>query len=42
MSLSGAYTRLFYSFNPVPGDASVAGGALDEQTRVLAGFAYVM
>jgi len=42
LSLSGAYTRFFYSFNPVPGDASVAGGALDEQTRVLAGFAYVM
>jgi hypothetical protein len=42
LSLSAAYTRFFYSFNPVPGDASVAGGALDEQTRVLAGFAYVM
>jgi hypothetical protein len=42
VSLSAAYTRFFYSFNPVPGDASVAGGALDEQTRVLAGFAYVM
>ncbi len=42
LSLSGAYTRFFYSFNPVVGDASVAGGALDEQTRVLAGFAYVM
>jgi len=42
LSLSGTYTRFFYSFNPVPGDASVAGGALDEQTRVLAGFAYLM
>jgi hypothetical protein len=42
LSLSGSYTRFFYSFNPVLGDASVAGGALDEQTRVLAGFAYVM
>jgi hypothetical protein len=42
VSLSGAYTRMFYSFNPVPGDASVAGGALDEQTRILASFSYVM
>ncbi len=42
VSLSGSYTRFFYSFNPALGDASVAGGALDEQTRVLAGFAYVM
>lgn len=42
LSLSAAYTRFFYSFNPVVGDASVAGGALDEQTRVLAGFACVM
>ncbi|HEX8792773.1 MAG TPA: hypothetical protein VF765_17630 [Polyangiaceae bacterium] len=42
LSLSGAYTRFFYSFNPALGDATVAGGALDEQTRVLAGFAYVM
>lgn len=42
LSMSGAYTRFFYSFNPVPGDASVAGGALDEQERVLVGFAYVM
>jgi len=41
-SLSAAYTRFFYSFNPVPGDASVAGGALDEQTRVQAAFAYLM
>ena len=41
-SVGAAYTRFFYSFNPVPGDASVAGGALDEQTRVLAAFAYLM
>ncbi len=41
-SLGAAYTRFFYSFNPVPGDASVAGGALDEQTRVQAAFAYVL
>ena len=41
-SLGAAYTRFFYSFNPVPGDASVAGGALDEQTRVQAAFAYLL
>lgn len=42
VSLSASYTRMFYSFNPLPGDASVAGGALDEQTRLLAGFSYRM
>jgi hypothetical protein len=42
LSLSGSYTRFFYSFNPFPGDVSVAGGALDEQTRVLVGFACVI
>ncbi len=41
-SLAAAYTRFFYSFNPVPGDTSVAGGALDEQTRVQAAFAYLL
>jgi hypothetical protein len=41
-SLGASYTRMFYSFNPVPGDPVVAGGALDEQVRVLAGFAYLM
>lgn len=42
VSLSASYTRMFYSFNPLVGDPSVAGGALDEQTRFLAGFSYVM
>lgn len=42
VSLSAEYTRMFFSFNPVPGDGSVAGGALDEQTRILAGFSYLM
>jgi hypothetical protein len=28
--LSGRYTRFFYSFDPVPGDLYVAGGALDQ------------
>jgi hypothetical protein len=41
-SVSAAYTRFFYSVNPVPGDTTVAGGALDEQTRVLAALAYRM
>ena len=42
VSLSAAYTRVFYSVNPVPGDTAVAGGALDEQTRLLAAFSYLM
>jgi hypothetical protein len=42
LSLRGEYTRVFYSMNPVPGDTGVAGGALDEQTRVMAGIAYRM
>jgi hypothetical protein len=42
VSLNAAYTRMFYSFNPLPGDATVAGGALDEQTRIVAGFSYLM
>jgi hypothetical protein len=42
LSLGASYTRIFYAFNPVPGDANVAGGALDQQTRIVAGLAYVM
>ncbi len=42
LSLGASYTRVFYAFNPVPGDADVAGGALDQQTRILAGLSYVM
>jgi hypothetical protein len=42
VSIGATYARVFYSFNPVPGNADVAGGALDEQTRVLAGLSYVM
>jgi hypothetical protein len=30
VSIAGAYTRIFYAYNPTPGDANVAGGALDE------------
>jgi hypothetical protein len=29
VKLQGDYTRFWYSMNPVPGDANVAGGALD-------------
>jgi hypothetical protein len=42
LSLSAAYMRFFYSANSVPGDGAVAGGALDEQTRIVAGFSYRM
>jgi hypothetical protein len=41
-SVSASYTRFFYAMNPVPGDASVAGGAIDEQARALLGLSYVM
>jgi hypothetical protein len=33
------YTRFFYAFNPHPGDANVAGGALDEMARLSLGLA---
>lgn len=42
LSLSLAYTRFFYSFQPVPGDANVAGGALDEMGRLALGFTYFL
>ncbi|MEP7119811.1 MAG: hypothetical protein ABJE95_02830 [Byssovorax sp.] len=38
--LTGRYTRYFYSFDPVPGDAYVAGGALDELFSFGIGVAY--
>ena len=38
--LSGRYTRYFASFKPVPGDAFVAGGALDEQFQFGLGVRY--
>lgn len=34
------YNRYFYSFNPTPGDAYVAGGALDEFYSLNLGIAY--
>ncbi len=30
---AGSYTRVFYAFNPIPGDLYVAGGALDHLIR---------
>ena len=30
LELRGIYTRFFMSFQPIPGDAFVAGGALDQ------------
>lgn len=42
LSLSAAYMRIFTSANSVPGDTTVVGGALDEQTRIMAGLAYRM
>jgi uncharacterized protein YbjQ (UPF0145 family) len=38
--LTGHYTRYFYSFDPVPGDPYVAGGALDELLGLGIGVAY--
>jgi hypothetical protein len=38
--LTGHYTRYFYSFDPVPGNAYVAGGALDELLGIGIGVAY--
>jgi hypothetical protein len=35
------YTRFFFSMNPVPGDANVAGGALDELASLSFGVAYL-
>jgi len=37
---SARYTRYFASFKPVPGDAIVAGGALDEQFQFGIGVRY--
>jgi uncharacterized protein YbjQ (UPF0145 family) len=38
--LTAHYTRYFYAFDPVPGDAYVAGGALDEFLGLGIGVAY--
>jgi hypothetical protein len=41
LSLEASYTRFFYSLNPQPGDAYVAGGALDQLLRGSLGVAYL-
>jgi hypothetical protein len=41
VSIDVAYTRYFYAFNPQPGDAYVAGGALDQMAFGSLGVAYV-
>jgi hypothetical protein len=42
LSARGAYSRFFYAFNPQPGDANVAGGALDEMEWFSLGVAYLL
>ena len=39
--LGGEYTRFWSSFNPVPGDAYVAGGALDHMISIRASGVYI-
>lgn len=39
--LSADYTRVFYAFAPVPGDAYVAGGMVDEMLGARVGVTYV-
>ena len=41
LSLDVVYTRFFYNLSPVPGDAYVAGGALDELATLSLGLAYL-
>ncbi len=41
LSLELAYTRFFYTLNPQPGDAYVAGGALDQMAQGSLGASYV-
>ena len=42
VSFEVAYTRFFYAFNPQPGDAYVAGGALDQMTFASLGVGYIL
>jgi hypothetical protein len=39
--VTASYRRFFYTMNPTPGDAYVAGGALDELAGLQGGLAYV-
>jgi hypothetical protein len=42
LSLGVRYTRFFYDLRPVPGDAYVAGGTLDEMARLWTGLAWCL
>jgi hypothetical protein len=42
VSLGVTYTRIFYRYDPTPGDANVAGGALDQMANVSFAVAYVL
>lgn len=42
LSLELAYTRFFYTLNPEPGDAYVAGGALDQMVTGSIGVGYLL
>jgi hypothetical protein len=41
LSLEASYTRFFYTLNPVPGDAYVAGGAVDQMASASLGLGYL-
>ena len=42
ISLAVKYDRFYYAFNPVIGDANVAGGAVDELEQVAIGLGYML
>jgi hypothetical protein len=42
LCFDASYTRFFYTLNPVPGDAYVAGGALDQMATASLGLGYVL
>jgi len=41
LSAEASYTRFFYTLNPTPGDAYVAGGALDQMVTASLGLGYM-
>jgi hypothetical protein len=42
LSLALSYARFFFSMHPEPGDPNVAGGALDEMSRLSLGVSYLL
>jgi hypothetical protein len=42
LSVGAGYSRFFYNMNPVPGDANVAGGAVDEMEQLSLAFSYLL